>query len=265
MLIFVNHDDLRGQEVMEELVKNGYYVTDEWKDLRYCQMIYLGLKGIDRKNRLLLHRDTIIVDEKTWKQLHPQTIIITMIHNDYLDALSKQYGFQYYAFLDEEDFVDRNSILTAEGVISYLISHRRFPIYHSQIHVLGYGHCGQVIVRDFIALRAYVHVGIRNCQLFEDIEKAGAKPYHLDHMDLSDCDVLINTIPSQVVTSSKLDQAPTSMMILDIASYPYGVDHHYALSKGFNSIILPSIPSKYAYGYAGRMMTDFMKEKMKNV
>ena len=23
MLIFVNHDDLRGQEVMEELVKNG--------------------------------------------------------------------------------------------------------------------------------------------------------------------------------------------------------------------------------------------------
>ena len=30
MLIFVNHDDLRGQEVMEELVKNGYYVSDEW-------------------------------------------------------------------------------------------------------------------------------------------------------------------------------------------------------------------------------------------
>ena len=171
----------------------------------------------------------------------------------------------YWVVLDEEDFVDKNSILTAEGIISYLISHRRFPIYHSQIHVLGYGHCGQVIVRDFIALRAYVHVGIRNRQLFEDIEKAGAKPYHLEHMDLSDCDVLINTIPSQVVTSSKLDQAPTSMMILDIASYPYGVDHHYALSKGFNSIILPSIPSKYAYGYAGRMMTDFMKEKMKNV
>ena len=28
-----------------------------------------------------------------------------MIHNDYLDALSKQYGFQYYAFLDEEEIV----------------------------------------------------------------------------------------------------------------------------------------------------------------
>ena len=101
MLIFVNHDDLRGQEVMEELVKNGYYVTDEWKDLRYCQMIYLGLKGIDRKNRLLLHRDTIIVDEKTWKQLHPQTIIITMIHNDYLDTLSKHCLLYTYDAADE--------------------------------------------------------------------------------------------------------------------------------------------------------------------
>ena len=59
-----------------------------------------------------------------------------------------------------------------------------------------------------------------------------------------------------------MDQAHSHMMILDIASYPYGVDHHYALSKGFNSIILPSIPSKYAYGYAGKMMADQIEREI---
>ena len=264
MLIFVNHDDLRGQEVMEEMTRKGFYVTDEWSDLRYCQMIYLGMKGIDRKNRLFLHHDTIVVEDQVWKQLQPHTKIFTIVHNDYLEALSKQYGFEYFAFLDDEDFVCKNSILTAQGVLAYLIGHRRFPIYRSQIHVLGYGHCGKIIVRDLVALQADVYVGIRNPIILDEINDQGAKGYIMADMDLSACDILINTVPSQIVSSTHLDHANAHMMILDIASYPYGVDHHYALSKGFNSIILPSIPSKYAYGFAGKMMADIMERKINN-
>ena len=53
-------------------------------------------------------------------------------------------------------------------------------------------------------------------------------------------------------------------MIVDIASYPYGIDHHYALSKGINCQILPSIPCKYAYGYAGKMIADEIERKLEN-
>lgn len=262
MLVFVNHDDLRGQELMEELIRQGYYVTDEWSDLRFCQMIYLGMKGVDCKNHLFLHHETIVVEDSIWKQLQPHTKIFTIVHNRYLEELGKQYHFEYEAFLDDEYFINQNSLLTAEGMLAYLISHRRFPLYHSQVHVLGYGHCGKAIVKALVALQACVHVGVRNNQLFDDIKKAHAKPYCLQDMDLSSCEILINTVPSQIVTPKHLDQAHSHMMILDIASYPYGVDHHYALSKGFNSIILPSIPSKYAYGYAGKMMADQIEREI---
>lgn len=259
MLFFINHDDLRGQELMEELVRRHYYVTDQLKDLRYCQCIYLGLKGLDRKNRLFLHDETIVLNEDVLKQLRSHTQILTMIHNSYLEELSHQYHFQYSAFLDDEKFVECNGFLTAEGVLSYLISHRRFPIYQSQIHVLGYGRCGKPLVKDLIALQSHVYVGIRNPKLFDDIQKVGGHPYLLEDMDLSQCDVLINTIPSQVVTPEILDRAKSSVFLIDIASYPYGIDHHYALSKGMSSLILPSIPGKYAYGYAGVMMADFIE------
>lgn len=259
MLFFINHDDLRGQELMEELVRRHYYVTDQMKDLRYCQCIYLGLKGLDRKNRLLLHDETIVMNEDVFKQLRPHTYIWTMIHNSYLEELSHQYHFQYSAFLDDETFVENNGFLTAEGVISYLISHRRFPIFQSQIHVLGYGHCGKPMVKDLIALQGDVYVGVRNPQLLNDIQNIGGHPYLLEDMDLSQCDILINTIPSQVVKPKILDQAKSSICLIDIASYPYGIDHHYALSKGMSSVILPSIPGKYAYGYAGMMMADLIE------
>ena len=80
-------------------------------------------------------------------------------------------------------------------MLAYLISHRRFPLYQSQVHVLGYGHCGKAIVKALVALQACVHVGVRNNQLFDDIKKAHAKPYCLQDMDLSSCEILINTVP----------------------------------------------------------------------
>ena len=49
------------------------------------------------------------------------------------------------------------------------------------------------------------------------------------------------------------------VMIVDIASYPYGINHHYALDRGLNSIILPSIPNKYAYKHAGNMIYNKIK------
>ena len=51
MLVFVNHDDMRSLELMEEMLHRGYYVSDQFKDMKYADVIYMGMRGIDRKNR----------------------------------------------------------------------------------------------------------------------------------------------------------------------------------------------------------------------
>ena len=77
-------------------------------------------------------------------------------------------------------------------------------------------------------------------------------------------DILINTIPYVVVKENEIDKVHKRLMIVDIASYPYGIDHHYALSKGLNCQILSSIPCKYAYGYAGKMVADEIERELEN-
>lgn len=99
MLIFVNHDDMRSLELMEEMIRRGYYVSDQFKDMKYADVLYLGLKGPDRKNRLLTHQEIIMIDQKMLESLKDNCLILTLVHNAYLNELSKQYHFQLYCFI----------------------------------------------------------------------------------------------------------------------------------------------------------------------
>lgn len=264
MLIFVNHDDMRSLELIDELIKRGYYVSDQVNDLRYADVLYLGLKGVDNKNRLMTHQETRILDSKTFKELKKGCLVITLLENQYLKNMSIEYHFRYISLLAQEDFLIKNSILTGEGLMSYLISHRRNPLYQSRIMILGYGHCAKPIIEYLKAFHSDIIVGIRNLKYQEEIERMGVQCIDIHDIDLSDVDILINTVPSVVVEKEQLDKANKRIMIVDIASYPYGINHHYALSLGLNSIILPSIPCKYAYGYAGKLVADVIERELEN-
>ena len=264
MLVFVNHDDMRSLELMEEMLHRGYYVSDQFKDMKYADVIYMGMRGIDRKNRLQTHQETVVIDEDMLAAFKSHCLILTLIHNEYLEELSAQYQFRYSALLDKEDFIVKNSILTAEGLLSYMIMHRRYPLYESEICILGFGHCAKPIIDYLVAVKANVSVAVRKAEYQKDIEDMGARYLHLNDLDLSKLDILINTIPYVVVKENEIDKAHKRLMIVDIASYPYGIDHHYALSKGLNCQILSSIPCKYAYGYAGKMVADEIERELEN-
>ena len=128
--------------------------------------------------------------------------------------------------------------------------------------VLGFGHCAKPIIDILRGMKADVSVAVRNEKYQKEIIEKGCHYIPIEAIDLKNQDILINTVPHLLITKKHLDQASSSLMIVDIASYPYGIDHHYALSLGLNSLILPSIPCKYAYGYAGEMMADMIERKM---
>lgn len=262
MFIYVNHDDKRALELSELLLEKGYYVSNDLKDMKYADVIYLGRKGIDRKHRLTTLKDTVIVDENDLKKLKEHCLVLTLSHNQYLKELSIQYHFDYQFLLGDEQFVSENSMITAEGVIAYIITHRLYPIYQSHVLILGYGHCAQPLVDHFIDLKAKVSVAVRRKELKDEIERKGASYYSIEQIDLSDVDIVVNTIPSLVIDEKCLNNARRHILLIDIASYPYGIDHHYALTHGLNCQILSSVPCLYAYGYAGKIIVDYIERKL---
>ena len=60
---------MRSLELMEECVHRGIYVSDQLNDIKYADIIYMGAKGIDRKNRLMMNTETRVIPDHIFKNL----------------------------------------------------------------------------------------------------------------------------------------------------------------------------------------------------
>jgi dipicolinate synthase subunit A len=80
------------------------------------------------------------------------------------------------------------------------------------------------------------------------IKAYGYEPIHLNDLDshLSKFDIIINTIPFQILDNDRLDLLKKDIVIIDLASNPGGVDRKAAKEKNLKLIWALSLPGKVA-------------------
>ena len=258
-MFFILEDDQRGKELSQILLNNGYYVSNDFKDLKYADYIYFGLKGIDIKNRIICNGETYYIDCKLLKK---GCVVITIVYNSYLNDLCHDNGYHYYSMLKDKDYLRLNTIMTSEGLISFMIDKIDKPLYNSNILILGYGNCGKSITKILKAFGSIVTVAVRKAELKEEIESYGYEFILLDSININDYDYIINTIPSVIINKDILNKPYKDIIFFDIASYPFGIDHHEAIRLGYDSYIISSIPSSYYPKFSSKLIYEFILKKM---
>lgn len=261
MLVFVIEDDKRAYEVSKTLLDEGYYVSDCLKDLKYADMIYLGLKGIDSQNRITHQGNICFIDDEVFRHLSQDCYVFTISENKYLRFLESQNDFHYVSLMNETEFLKINTIMTIEGLLSYLIEKIKKPLYESHVMILGYGHCAKLLAKDLSKLNSEITIALRKQEMKDEIEGQGYHYQPLNDMKFDDIDMIINTIPYPVVDEKYLKKIDQKTLIIDIASYPYGIDHHNAIKQGLDCYIVPAIPSRYFSQYSAQCIVDIMKKK----
>lgn len=159
--------------------------------------------------------------------------------------------------MEDEALIRANAALTAEGLLSMLIAQTPFSLTDRRFLILGFGRCGQEIawlLSGFsAALTAYDH----------DPKRIGLATLQGFSTDLSlDYDVIINTIPAQVLTGQQLAQLPPHCMLFDIASAPFGFDLKTARELGLALIRCPGIPGAMMPQTAGELIGKSISERM---
>lgn len=158
----------------------------------------------------------------------------------------------------DEEFMQLNSIPTAEGAIMKAMEVFPLTIHSSRILVLGLGRCGITLSLMLKGLGAKVTAVVRRAEsramavslnnegiLFDDLDSA------LPHADL-----IFNTVPSLVLPRSALQLINRETPIFDIASYPGGVDLEAARSLNLEVYVLPGLPGKVAPKKAGAILAQ---------
>lgn len=159
-------------------------------------------------------------------------------------------------------FVLHNAFLSAEGAIFYAKEKINRSIKNSKIAILGFGRIGKMISYLLWAQGAKISVFTRkdiDCLWSElmgfDAHKTENLSAVADVKDNNSFDIIFNTIPAHIINEDLIKDIHNSI-IIDLASYPYGLDDELLKKYNVSYYREPGIPGRYAPQSAGEIIGE---------
>ncbi len=229
------------------------------ESIRLSDVVIIPLAGVEANGevyapyaraRVFLNKPEIML------AFQPETLFITGYIWPSLREIFLQKKVYVLETRGKDEISIPNAIPTAEGAIQAAMANTEITIHNSQSFVLGFGRCGNILAKTLQALGAEVTVGVRRREVLAWIEAYKMKPLLLADLpeEVHKADIIFNTIPSVVLDAEVLYRAPKSVLIVDIASQPGGVDFHVAERLQFKALSLPGLPGKVAPKTAAQIL-----------
>lgn len=230
---------------------------DVFKDIN---AVILPVAGTDDKGYIKsdFTDSKIRITKDIVSSLSKKCNIYTGIAKPYLINLCNSFNIDLIELLNRDDIAILNSIPTAEGTILLAIQNTDFTIHGSKVAVLGFGRTGMTIARDFRALGANVKVGVRKEKYMARIYEMGIESFHINDLckNVGGIDIIINTIPTEVITKDVIINMSSSALIIDLASKPGGTDFEFAKKVGVKAILALGLPGIVAPKTAGSIIAN---------
>ena len=160
---------------------------------------------------------------------------------------------RFIDYSQNEDFLLRNAVATAEGAVETAMSLMKTTINGAEITVAGYGRIGSYLATILRHLGANVTIIARSAsrRTLASISGVDAVGFEDFEAPLSRADIVFNTVPFKVIGESELKSIKTGTAIIDLASLPGGADEKECERFGITLIRALGLPGKTAPVSAG--------------
>ncbi|MDF2698745.1 MAG: prephenate dehydrogenase [Haloplasmataceae bacterium] len=263
-VLVVKNSDKRIRYLIEYLKKTNIVIEiydeitliNELKsDLYEC--LVLPIRGVSKE--FIIDGTNIKLSEESLKLLSGKKLFTGLINPDLATSCSL-YNINLITYMTD-DFAIKNNYITVEGIIEAIVNNSEKAIYNADILVIGYGRLGQITANIMKNLKANVTVSARN---EKDLVHAKISEFNTIHNDqvshfIHKYDFIINTIPFRILDTSILKKIEnTDILLIDVASEPFGLDHESVKSLNIKVLKLPGIPGKIAPLTAGYLIGEFI-------
>lgn len=194
--------------------------------------------------------------------LNAKILIAGTIAPDVYELANDEY-IEIVDIMKREELAVLNTIATAEGAIEIAIANTNKILHGSNVLVLGFGRIGKVLARKLAGLSTKVTCAARKEEDLAWIKAYGHKGININQIDknLSEFDVIINTVPQMILTAEKLEYVKQECLLIDLASNPGGIDKKVAKEKGLQLIWALALPGKVA----PTTTAEFIKDTIYNI
>lgn len=186
-----------------------------------------------------------------------QPIFAGMLSHSMRARLEKRCD-EVYDYFEREDVTVMNSVPTAQGILKTMLENIEYTVHSSKCAVFGYGRIGKVTADVLSAVGADVTVCVRrpSAIALAAVNGLGGCLISDFYKSADRYDIIINTVPAQVIDRKILKNVRPDCLIIDVASAPYGTDFAAAHELGINALQCSSLPGKTAPKTAGRIIAD---------
>ena len=171
-----------------------------------------------------------------------------------------------FDYTKDEGFALENAFLTAEGAVSLAISESEISLINSKILIIGYGRIGKALHRYLAAFTGNITVCVRSTAATVNAQCLCADAIGFNELNnLEGFDFIFNTVPHPVLGDSELKTADRRMVIMELASFPGGIDKHIAKHLDLRYIEARGLPSKFSPESAGRIVGKTVEKMIREV
>jgi len=172
-------------------------------------------------------------------------IVAGSISKEFIETAKKN-NVELTDIMKCENLTVYNTIATAEGAIKIAIEKTQINIHGSKVLILGFGRVAKTTAEKFSALNADVTCAARKEEDFAWMEVYGYKNVNINKLDenLSQYDIIINTVPTVILTKDRLKHISKDSLIIDLASKPGGIDFATAEKFELNYEWALALPGK---------------------
>ena len=210
--------------------------------------------------------DNVISIRELMHILNAKILIAGSITPDVYDLANDEY-IEIIDIMKREELAVLNTISTAEGTIEIIIANTNKIIHGSKVLILGFGRIGKVLARKLAGLSAKVTCAARKDEDLAWIRAYGHMETNINAIgeNLSEYDVIINTVPHLVLTSEKIKYVKDDCLLVDLASNPGGIDKKAAKDKNLKLIWALALPGKVAPVTTAEFIKDTVYTILKEI
>lgn len=206
--------------------------------------------------------DKIISIRELMHEINAKILIAGTITPEVYDLANDEY-IEIIDVMKREELAVLNTIATAEGTIEIIIANTNKILHGSKVLILGFGRTGKVLARKLAGLSVKVTCAARKDEDLAWIKAYGHNGTNINMLgeNLSNYDIIINTVPHLILTKEKLDYVRKDTLLVDLASNPGGIDKKVAKENNLNLIWALTLPGKVA----PITTAEFIKDTVYNI
>ncbi len=223
------------------------------------RMFYLKtmLKGITFKVPTHVFAPNVVVESRTLTTVEDGAQVFCARATEEGKMLANSRDITLRFFNDSERFQAQNSRFTAEGALEIIIEHSKKSIGDCYCLILGFGRTGAALAKILGKLDV----------AFDLVSTSSVRPAHafakavlpIGNFDFAKYDVVVNTVPSPIVSDKELMSMQKDCVYIDLASRA-AINLDYAKHLGIDADVYPALPAKTCPVSAAKAMFDYIME-----